>query len=108
LYVFNIISFSTFYHSFSASMRFSFSSLIIICCIITNALVLLSYSNHITITTITFSSSSSITGYTNCEDELGELSRQYRTDYRLGKSCLIPGGTARCFFVTTSRLSPGA
>jgi low affinity Fe/Cu permease len=83
LYVFNLLSFSTFYHSFPASMRFS--SFIIICCIFTNTLVLLSYSNHITITTtttaaattITFSSPS-ITGYTKCEDELDEFSRQYR------------------------------
>ena len=68
-------------------MRFSFSCFIIICCIITNTLVLLSYSNHITITTITTAttaavtiitfSSSSITGYTKCDDELDELSRQF-------------------------------
>jgi hypothetical protein len=110
LYVFNLLSLSTFYHSFTASMRFSFSSFIIICCIITTTLVLLSYSNHITITTtattITFSYSSSITGYTKCEDELDELSHQYRNDYRLSNSSSIPGGTACCFLATTSRLSP--
>lgn len=79
LYVFNLLTLSTFYHSFTTCMRFSFKSFIIICCIIINTLVLLSYSNHITITTtITFSSSSSsITGYTKCEDEQDELSRQY-------------------------------
>ena len=80
LYVYNLLTLSTFYHSFTTCMRFSFTSFIIICCIIINTLVLLSYSKHITTTTtITFSSSSSsITGYTKCEDELDEPSRQYR------------------------------